>query len=64
MPTKIGATRLADGRITADQAARLRVLGCEYGQGYHFFRPLVREALVALLAKAAQPRPALDAVAD
>ncbi len=39
----------AEGVETAEQASRLLSLGCEYGQGHHFHRPLAAEAMIALL---------------
>jgi diguanylate cyclase (GGDEF)-like protein len=34
---------VAEGIETAEQLAHLRTLGCEYGQGYFFSRPMSRE---------------------
>jgi EAL domain-containing protein (putative c-di-GMP-specific phosphodiesterase class I) len=31
---------VAEGIETADQTAALKEFGCDYGQGYHFSRPL------------------------
>jgi len=41
---------VAEGVETASQLAQLRALGCEYGQGYFFSRPLDSEAATALLS--------------
>ena len=40
---------VAEGVETAGQVASLRRLGCEYGQGYYFSRPMDREEAGALL---------------
>ena len=42
---------VAEGVETVEQAGRLRELGCELGQGYHFGRPAAAEAMAALMAK-------------
>jgi diguanylate cyclase (GGDEF)-like protein len=39
----------AEGIENAEQLARLRELGCELGQGYHFAKPLPREEASAFL---------------
>ena len=36
---------VAEGIETADQADRMRALGCTYGQGFLFARPLQPDAL-------------------
>jgi EAL domain-containing protein (putative c-di-GMP-specific phosphodiesterase class I) len=46
----LGLAVTAEGVETAAQAAELRALGCEHGQGYHFAPPLDPEALGARLA--------------
>ena len=43
---------LAEGIETDDQLERLRALGCQYGQGYLFSRPLTAEILSDLVASA------------
>ncbi len=40
---------IAEGVESGDQSERLRALGCRYGQGYHFSRPLTAEAMGPLL---------------
>lgn len=40
---------IAEGVETASQLKRLRTLGCEYGQGYHFAQPLDEAAAGALI---------------
>src|SRR4029453_5272114 len=47
----LGVVAVAEGVENADQVRRLRELGCDFGQGYHFGRPLPPHAL------AARPRP-------
>lgn len=42
---------VAEGVETETQANRLREMGCEYGQGYFFYKPLGVEAATRLLAK-------------
>lgn len=44
---------IAEGVESAEQLAQLRALGVEYGQGYHFAKPLEASAAEALIA--AQP---------
>jgi EAL domain-containing protein (putative c-di-GMP-specific phosphodiesterase class I) len=39
----------AEGVETADQAARLKDLACEFGQGYYFHKPLARDDAHAVL---------------
>ncbi|OGB28724.1 MAG: hypothetical protein A3F78_16315 [Burkholderiales bacterium RIFCSPLOWO2_12_FULL_61_40] len=41
---------VAEGIETAAQAAMLRQLGCQYGQGYFFSRPLPAEQVAAFIA--------------
>lgn len=40
---------VAEGIETAEQLAHLRTLGCEYGQGYFFARPMTREHAETML---------------
>jgi EAL domain-containing protein (putative c-di-GMP-specific phosphodiesterase class I) len=40
---------MAEGVETAEQLAQLKVLNCEYGQGYLFSKPLEATAAGALL---------------
>lgn len=42
---------VAEGVETESQATRLREMGCEYGQGFFFYKPLDVEATTQLLAK-------------
>jgi diguanylate cyclase (GGDEF)-like protein/PAS domain S-box-containing protein len=41
---------VAEGVETADQAAKLRTMGCQYGQGYYFSKALNAEKAVRLLS--------------
>jgi EAL domain-containing protein (putative c-di-GMP-specific phosphodiesterase class I) len=55
----MGLATVAEGIETAEQATVLRDLGCGYGQGYFFARPMTGEALRALLERpAGRSRPA------
>jgi len=45
---------IAEGVETAAQLAKLRSIGCEYGQGYFFAKPLPSEAATALMASGPQ----------
>jgi diguanylate cyclase (GGDEF)-like protein/PAS domain S-box-containing protein len=47
----LGLTVTAEGIETPAQAERLRALGCDTGQGWHFARPQDAEAVTALLAR-------------
>ena len=40
---------VAEGVETAEQLAQLQALGCEYGQGYYFSKPVPAEAANALI---------------
>ena len=46
----LGMQVIAEGIENPVQLRRLRTLGCEYGQGYLFSRPLSGEATRALIA--------------
>lgn len=39
----------AEGIETAEQAATLRAMGCEQGQGFYFSRPQPAEQIVSLI---------------
>ncbi len=45
----LGMDIVAEGVETAEQLAQLRLLGCEYGQGYFFSKPLPAESAETLL---------------
>ncbi len=46
----LGLSLTAEGIEDAGQLARLRELGCELGQGYHFAKPLPEAEVSAFLA--------------
>ncbi|MEG4844817.1 EAL domain-containing protein [Microcoleus sp. F10-C6] len=50
----LGMDVIAEGVETAAQLARLRSIGCEYGQGYFFAKPLPRDEATALMASEPQ----------
>jgi EAL domain-containing protein (putative c-di-GMP-specific phosphodiesterase class I) len=45
----LGLKTVAEGIEQPSQLAELEALGCDIGQGYHFARPLERQALEAFL---------------
>ncbi|MFB2934483.1 EAL domain-containing protein [Aerosakkonemataceae cyanobacterium BLCC-F154] len=51
---KLGMDVVAEGVEKVSQMEILRELGCEYGQGYYFSKPLNSEAATALLAEQPQ----------
>jgi EAL domain-containing protein (putative c-di-GMP-specific phosphodiesterase class I) len=53
MAHNLGMSVVAEGIETAEQLTQLRVLRCEYGQGYFFSKPLNTEAAGALIDKEA-----------
>jgi EAL domain-containing protein (putative c-di-GMP-specific phosphodiesterase class I) len=48
----LGKQVIAEGVETGEQLALLRLLGCDYGQGYLFSEPMEPEAARKLLADA------------
>jgi EAL domain-containing protein (putative c-di-GMP-specific phosphodiesterase class I) len=46
---------IAEGVETAEQLSQLRDLGCEYGQGYYFSRPVPAEEANHLIADLLPP---------
>ena len=50
----LGMEVIAEGIETEEQYQQLKMLGCEYGQGYLFSRPVDHESVVHLLANDAQ----------
>ena len=53
LANNLGMDTVAEGVETERQLAQLRLLKCEYGQGYLFSKPLDAEAAGQLLARAA-----------
>jgi EAL domain-containing protein (putative c-di-GMP-specific phosphodiesterase class I) len=51
MAHALGITATAEGVETADQLAGLRVLGCDWVQGYHLARPMPAAEFAALLGE-------------
>ncbi|MBW4496320.1 MAG: EAL domain-containing protein [Oscillatoria princeps RMCB-10] len=51
----LGMNVVAEGVETAEQLAQLRDLGCEYGQGYLFSKPVDAEAAEALIGVCFSP---------
>jgi len=51
----LGLEVLAEGIETAEQAALLKEMGCELGQGYYFAHPLPSEEFAELPPKAILP---------
>ena len=47
----LGLAVVAEGVESAAQVAPLRALGCDFGQGYHFGRPVEAATATALLAR-------------
>jgi diguanylate cyclase len=46
---QLGLRVVAEGVETADQRAALAALGCAAAQGYHFFKPMPADKIVAVL---------------
>jgi diguanylate cyclase (GGDEF)-like protein len=48
MGRSLGIQTVAEGIETAEQAARMRALGCTYGQGYYFAHPVADSEIARL----------------
>lgn len=53
---RLGLQVVAEGIETEDDARRLSAMGCEFGQGYYFARPLGAPAARLLIARAVHPQ--------
>jgi len=67
--SSLAVRTIAEGIEQPDQRVRLRALGCELGQGFHFSHPVTAEEMDARFfgarrRSAAVPLPALGAVPD
>ncbi|MBL1263743.1 sensor domain-containing protein [Methylomicrobium sp. RS1] len=62
MAHKLGIQVIAEGIETQDQYEILKEMGCDYGQGYFFSKPLPADRFDALLAKHSALRPAVSEV--
>ena len=47
---------VAEGVETGGQLARLRGINCDFGQGFHFAKPLLGEQILAMASAEAKPR--------
>ncbi|MFO1502735.1 MAG: EAL domain-containing protein [Steroidobacteraceae bacterium] len=54
MAHSLGLEVVAEGIETAEQLLMLQALGCAYGQGFHFARPLSAEDCIGLLEAASR----------
>lgn len=52
----LGMRAVAEGVETAEQAAQLRAMGCQYAQGYFFSRPIDASGIERLLTEHSQMR--------
>lgn len=50
---KMGAKIIAEGVETASQAEYLKMIGCDYIQGYFYYRPMDQESFLTLLDRQA-----------
>jgi diguanylate cyclase (GGDEF)-like protein/PAS domain S-box-containing protein len=56
MGRSLGLSVVAEGIESEDQARELRVLGCDEGQGFLFWRPMTARAVDGLLSTGSLPR--------
>jgi diguanylate cyclase (GGDEF)-like protein len=66
MGASMNMATVAEGIETAEQAASMRILGCTYGQGFHFSVPLSASDVVVAFATdhfAGEPIPGTDVAA-
>lgn len=56
LAASLGLAVVGEGIETAEQADLLRKFGCDYGQGYHFARPLSLADATCLVGEASKPR--------
>jgi len=56
----LGMEVIAEGIETEEQFQQLKMLGCEYGQGYLFSRPVANDAVAHLLAQDAKRDAEID----
>ncbi len=49
MSRSLGILTVAEGIETAGQAARMRALGCQFGQGFYFSRPIPMAGIMKML---------------
>jgi diguanylate cyclase (GGDEF)-like protein len=65
MGRSLGIATVAEGIESPAQAARMRAMGCTYGQGFHFARPLPTDAVVRAFGLDPAPvEPVLRAVGE
>jgi diguanylate cyclase (GGDEF)-like protein len=62
MARKLKLSTVAEGVETAEQAALLRDLGCDYAQGYHFSKPVNARHCKSLLEQLRWERPITETI--